>query len=190
MNYLFDLDNQLFIALQKFFVANSFWEKIWIFFAQYLIYGLPVLLIILWFWSAPVKKAVFKSVIAAVFAWAVFAKVIASLVERARPVDELPNAKELLFHRPDTSFPSDHATMLFALALSLRLYGLKTLGNIMLIVSAVIVISRVFVGVHFPLDVIAGGVLGCGVAWLFWSLREYLDKIVEPVLKFLKRFYL
>lgn len=188
MDKIFKIDENLFVKIQVFVHGNAWMDKPLVFLAQYLIYGIPILLIILWFWSVPVKKATFKSLLAAVIAWLGFAKIIASLVGRSRPTEALLGGKELLFHRPDTSFPSDHAAMLFALALSLRLYGMKKLGNVLLVVAALISISRVMVGVHFPLDVIGGAILGSLVAWLLWMIREYLDKyIVEPILKVLKK---
>ena len=191
MNKVFQIDDNLFMSIQNFISKYPFLDKIWIFLAQYLIYGVPVLLIVLWFWSVPAKKAAFKSVLAAVVAWLGFARIVAIIVNRPRPTQELLGAKELIFHRPDTSFPSDHATMLFALAISLRLYGFKKLGNILLIVATLVSISRVFVGVHFPFDVIAGALLGSLVAVLFWSIREYIDKyLTNPIISVLKRIYL
>lgn len=191
MDRLFAYDEKLFVKIQVFVHHNPWMDKMLVFLAQYLIYGIPVLLVILWFWSVKVKKATFKSALAAIVAWLGFAKIIAHVVNRPRPSEMLMAGKELLFHRPDTSFPSDHATMLFALALSLRLYGLKTLGNVLLVVSAVIAISRVMVGVHFPLDVVGGAILGCLVALLFWTIREYIDRyLADPILNFLKKFHL
>lgn len=191
MNSIFKIDDKIFVYIQRSVGKYSWLDDLLIFMAQYLIYTIPVLLIILWFWSVPVKKAVFKSLIAVVIAWLGLAKLVAVLVNRPRPAEAILNAKELLFHRPDTSFPSDHATMMFALALSLRLYGLKKLGNTLLVVAVLISISRVWVGVHFPFDVIAGAILGCFVAWIVWLCRNFIDRyLTNPLLGFLKKFRL
>ncbi|MDO8513766.1 MAG: phosphatase PAP2 family protein [bacterium] len=190
MGKIFEFDGRFLISIQELVDKNHWLNQVWIFLAQYLIYGLPILLLVLWFWSAPTKKAVFKSVVAAVFGWLVFGKALALLVNRPRP-EAFAGTQELLFHRPDTSFPSDHAALLFALALSMRLHGYKRLGNIMFIIAGIISITRVFVGVHYPLDVIVGAIVGCIAAVLFWLIDEYLDRyLAVPVLGFLKRFRL
>ena len=191
MNTIFQYDEKLFIQLQNFVLKNSWLDKPLVFLAQYLIYALPLLMLVLWFWSVRSKKATFKSVLASIVAWLGFAKLIAVLVNRPRPDLSLLQGKELLFHRPDTSFPSDHATMLFAFALSMRLYGFKTLGNILFVVAVLVSVSRVLVGVHYPFDVVGGAFLGCAVAYFFWLIREYIDKyLTNPIVGFLKRFHL
>lgn len=191
MENIFRIDDKIFMWIQH-GVGHYRWiDNLFIFLAQYLIYSIPILLIVLWFWSIPTKKATFKSVLAALIAWLGFSKLVAILVNRPRPEAAILDAKELIFHRPDTSFPSDHATMLFALAFSFKFYGYKKLGNILLIMAVLVSFGRVWVGVHFPFDVIAGALLGLFVAWLFWFLREYLDQyLVEPITGFLKKFRL
>lgn len=191
MNNIFKIDEKIFVQIQDFVSKNTWLDKPLIFLAQYLIYALPVLMIILWFWDIKTKKGVFKSVLASIVAWLGFAKLIAVLVNRPRPSESLLQAKELLLHRPDTSFPSDHATMLFAFALSMRLFGFKKLGNVLLVVATLISVSRVLVGVHFPFDVLGGAILGSLVAYFFWLIREYIDKyLTDPIVGFLKRFHL
>lgn len=191
MNKIFDVDDSIFLWMQGLVVKKPILDDILVFLAQDLIYAFPVLMIVMWFWSVQSKKVVFKSVFVSVVAWLGAAKLIAQIVDRPRPTQALLDAKELLFHRPDSSFPSDHATMLFAFALSVRMYGFKKLGNILLVISGLIIISRVFVGVHFPLDVVAGAILGSGIALLFYAIREYVDRyLTEPLIAFMKRLHL
>jgi undecaprenyl-diphosphatase len=67
-----------------------------------------------------------------------------------------------LVDNPDAfSFPSGHAAAAFAVATALAGQG-STLGPLALGLAAAIAVSRVYLGAHFPLDVIAGGILGCG----------------------------
>jgi undecaprenyl-diphosphatase len=64
-----------------------------------------------------------------------------------------------LAQTPETSFPSDHATLLFALALALVLNPVtRQLGGVMLVLAVAVAWSRVYLGVHFPLDM-AGALL-------------------------------
>jgi len=61
------------------------------------------------------------------------------------------------------SFPSGHATIAFAMALSVTLQY-PGLGVLLLIGGVLVAAGRVYAGVHYPSDVIAGAVLGCGSA--------------------------
>lgn len=69
----------------------------------------------------------------------------------------------LFYHNTDSSFPSNAATLAFALAFGVFLYRRK-IGAAMLALAAYQGFCRVFVGVHYPLDIVAGLVLGLGAA--------------------------
>jgi undecaprenyl-diphosphatase len=64
-----------------------------------------------------------------------------------------------------SSFPSDHAVLFFALATGMYLVNRKL--GILLYLHAVVVISlpRIFVGIHYPSDIVAGALLGIGLAY-------------------------
>ena len=66
---------------------------------------------------------------------------------------------QLIQHPANASFPSDHATGAFVIASTIWLYRKKA-GTIWLIVAECIAISRVWTGVHYPFDVVAGAILG------------------------------
>ena len=64
-------------------------------------------------------------------------------------------------HAPDSSFPSDHATIMFSVALVLafsRAPHARRVGTLLLPLSLVVAWSRVYLGVHYPLDM-AGALL-------------------------------
>ncbi len=64
----------------------------------------------------------------------------------------------------DSSFPSGHAIFVFALATGVYYYN-KTLGRWLFAASVLVGVSRIFVGVHWPYDIVAGAVLGIATAW-------------------------
>ncbi len=81
-----------------------------------------------------------------------------------------------------SSFPSDHACLFFALATGLGLIS-PVLGGLALLHAGLIVcLPRIYLGLHYPTDVLAGALLGIMVMGLVWTFRSACRIIVEPVL--------
>jgi undecaprenyl-diphosphatase len=68
-----------------------------------------------------------------------------------------------------SSFPSAHATLFFALATALYMYN-KKVGGTFFFFATIIALSRMVVGVHYPLDLIGGAVIGVVTAYLFYRI--------------------
>lgn len=88
------------------------------------------------------------------------------LVARARPWLVVEGLKPLLFSDDHHSFPSGHTSAAFAFAAAVSA-GMKLRWVKVLVFAAAVLmgISRLYVGVHFPTDVLAGAVIGslCGL---------------------------
>lgn len=85
------------------------------------------------------------------------ADALKAAIPRARP------SVRALVHRPHThSFPSGHATTSFACATVLGAFAPR-LRVPLLVLAAAVAWSRAYVGVHYPLDVIAGALLGAAI---------------------------
>ena len=96
---------------------------------------------------------------------------IAHIVDRARPYLAHPQHAHVLITRShDPSFPSDHATGAFALAFGIWLYD-RTIGTVLLVLAALISFARVYVGTHYPGDVVAGALIGIAVAGALYLAR-------------------
>jgi undecaprenyl-diphosphatase len=143
----------------------------------------------LWFIVKKQQRALTFSFAGMLVSWFVITKMIVPhLWFRPRPDLAILGAKELLFHRPDYSFPSDHATALFALTFGLYYFGYKKAANWFLAYTLIICFARVTLGIHFPLDIIGGLVS----AFIGTSLIKYFEKpldkaIWQPLSKFLKK---
>jgi undecaprenyl-diphosphatase len=87
-------------------------------------------------------------------------------VERQRPNLSIPQADPLM-GAGGWSFPSGHAATAFAGAVSLT-YLWRRAAPLFFLLAAAIAFSRVYVGVHYPGDVLAGAALGTavGLAWV------------------------
>jgi undecaprenyl-diphosphatase len=97
------------------------------------------------------------------------AQVISHLWERPRPYVAHPGDAHLFIApSPDPSFPSDHATAAFAIAVAILLRHRRA-GYVALAMATVVSVARVVVGTHYPSDVIGGAILGALAAAVFWS---------------------
>lgn len=77
-----------------------------------------------------------------------------------------------LEHGARAGLPSSHATGLFSLGFALWLQGLRRLGAVLLLLAALVGWSRVYLGVHFPLDILAAlpaGLLAAWAARVLWN---------------------
>jgi undecaprenyl-diphosphatase len=112
------------------------------------------------------------------------------LVQRERPA--IPESDIILAQDSDYSYPSGHATIVSAgAAIALALFRdskRKVAISLALAAEAALVcISRVYVGGHYPLDVIGGILLGVGVAFLFVAATRQVERIMSTINQIFKR---
>lgn len=132
-----------------------------IFFAKYSGYILGGLILLLFFKN---WKVIFQAFFAAIIARFGIVEIIRWLWERPRPFVE-NNVNLLLEHSGSASFPSGHAAFFLALSTAVYFYNKKA-GIGFFIASFLISLSRVFVGVHWPSDILAGALVGIFSGWI------------------------
>jgi undecaprenyl-diphosphatase len=128
------------------------------------------------------RRAALAAVLSAGVALAI-AKVISEIVDRSRPFVVDPSGVHLFSaHAADPGFPSDHATGAFAVAMAIYLRN-RRWGSVALVAATLLAVGRVAIGVHFPSDVLAGAILGCGVALVLYlgPVRTGIDKLADLI---------
>jgi undecaprenyl-diphosphatase len=104
------------------------------------------------------------------------ARILKKSVGRIRPcsLEQTENfrCRLLLPKKGSKSFPSNHAANTSAFAATVILFwGLKT-GFLFGLLAFIVGYSRIYCGVHFPLDVLTGWFVGATIAWLVWMLAK------------------
>lgn len=155
-----NLDLYIFHLINGFAGKWHWLDLVGIFFAKYFEYFL--LFCLLLFLIKDFKKywrMVSEALVAAVFVRFMLAEIIRRLYFRPRPF--VFNHVDLLipYNSGEPSFPSGHASFYFALSTIIYGYN-KKFGILFYIASFLIVVTRVFVGIHWPSDILAGAVLG------------------------------
>lgn len=100
-------------------------------------------------------------------------------VDRDRPPLADPDPEPLVRLPATGSFPSGHATVAFACATALAL-AVPRLALPLYALAALVAWSRVYVGVHYPLDVLAGAVLGVALALAIAAVARVLRRAAVP----------
>lgn len=92
-----------------------------------------------------------------------------NLVNRIRPYDAVAAIVPLIPPQADSSFPSGHTCASFAAALIYMRMLPKKIGIPAVLLAAMIGFSRLYLGVHYPSDVLAGFLVAYGASGVVWS---------------------
>ncbi|MFJ3185555.1 phosphatase PAP2 family protein [Streptomyces halstedii] len=162
--------------------APTWFDRVMEFVGEYgIMFGL--VLVGLWCWWSVRRRGTTEDSVTAVagLVWAPLAAGIALIinipirgfVERPRPFNDHQGLEVLVQGKEDFSFVSDHATMAMAIAVGLFVANRK-FGLIALVLAVLEGFCRIYMGVHYPTDVIGGFALGTAVALLLAPLAMML----------------
>lgn len=150
-----------------------------IFIANDLLYCM--ILLFAWFWlrgNYDTKKQILKAFIFTSIA-ILISQCISHVYYHPRPF-VMEVGRTLIYHAPNGSFPSDHMLIFSSIAFSYLFSAQRKLGTFLLIMAWLVAWSRVYLGVHFPLDMLGAFLLAFALNFFglkLWNL--YKDKIMQ-----------
>ena len=102
--------------------------------------------------------------------------ILKPLIARIRPFD-VNSAIQLIVAKPhDYSFPSGHTAASFTAVMALYLAGEKKMWKAALVLAVLIALSRLYLYVHYPTDIIGGVVFGSLSGYLGYKIVEWIQK--------------
>ena len=150
-----------------------------IFIANDLLYCM--ILLFAWFWlrgNYDTKKQILKAFIFTSIA-ILISQCISHVYYHPRPF-VMEVGRTLIYHAPNGSFPSDHMLIFSSIAFSYLFSAQRKLGISLLVMAWLVAWSRVYLGVHFPLDMLGAFLLAFALNFFglkLWNL--YKDKIMQ-----------
>lgn len=237
MNQILSLNWQIFEDINHAATSQSLLGQLMIFGANDVVFLAPLLLLILWLSLSSRVMGASASVAAdssfamqvrsqgqrfallgclAVVLGLILTNLIGKLLYEPRPFASHPGiVHQLIPHGADTAFPSDHETVIAAVAAILVLYLLAvvvplrreaaamtpsggaalgpavaiatTLAILGLFAVAYIGVARVYVGVHYPSDIVGGAASGAIAGGVAVAVRPIAEPVMGPLIRFAQR---
>lgn len=128
------------------------------FLAEHAVYVICIGMVIYWFTQKRMNRPMVVQAFVSAFLAFGIGSIISHVFSRDRPF-VTHSVTQLIPHAADASFPSDHAIGAFVIAVTIVRFHKRT-GLIWLLLASGIAFSRVWAGVHYPLDVAAGAAIG------------------------------
>lgn len=172
------LNQQLFLLINAAHQPGSFLMSITKGIAEMPLVIVPVCLLTLWFTSSRGKAVAFHAALATVLALTTNL-LISLLWYHNRPfADHL--GLQLIAHVTDSSFPSDHVTLMAGIGFAIgRDKTYRLLAGVILALSALTGWARVYVGVHYPFDILGAYLVSGAVVWGYF---QWLSARFTPLL--------
>lgn len=163
-------------------------DQVMSFFAQYALELYAVLFIVAWF-TLPKPETKRRHALVIMGFSGVLALlmnvVISHIWFRPRPFVVLPKGQftQLIPHSTDASFPSDHASGSFGFATGSWGKAQYWVSRSFTILAILVAIARVYTGVHWPTDVLAGALVGFLCSRIMWKFSHLFVPLTKMGLK-------
>jgi undecaprenyl-diphosphatase len=152
-----------------------------------------LVLLVLWLWGSQTSQRENnqKAVVVAALSLGIsqgFLNLSNLFYFRPRPFNEL-DANVIFYQPTDSSFPSNSAAIVFAIAFAVLLFN-RRVGIYLLILACLHGFSRIYVGIHYPLDIVGGAAFGGFTALLSYGMVWLLAPLLAYLLALARKLYL
>lgn len=149
-------------------------------FADYAIWLVPLTLMMGWLRGSECTRKQMLEATTSGFAGLLINQAIGLLWQHPRPF-MVGLGNTLIPHAADSSFPSDHLTLLWAVAFSFFIHPrLRFTGAMLTLLGLPMAWARIYLGVHFPMDVLGSAIVAGLTAWLCFREQR---RFVEPLFR-------
>lgn len=174
MNY------ELFKSIHHLSGHSEILDKLMVFITDKAIYMFALALLILWiFGGKSIKRAVLYAGGTGIIAL-VINVIIAKIYYEPRPF-ATHHIHTLISHAKDASFPSDHSTGAFAIAIAMW-FRYKKIGIPMFILALLTGFSRIWAGLHYPFDVVGSFIVAIVVSYVIVKCSKWMDPFVNQII--------
>ncbi len=164
-------DINLFYFLTSF--HSNFLDNLMLFFSSFNYWKIPIIIVLLGLLILGRRKE--REFVIVLFATFFISDGISHLlkilISSPRPYNFLQGVKVLVEKTSSSGFPSNHASNTFSLAV-LTFFYYKKFWWILLTFAIIVSFSRIYVGAHFPSDVIGGACIGSLIGWGMGKIRK------------------
>lgn len=183
-----DLNILWFHSINDMAGKNFILDTTMIFAAKYIVYIFGFYLVYVWFASRKYRQEVLFAGYAALLGLGINS-FIGLFYFYPRPF-MIPTGTLLIPYAPETSFPSDHATIMFSIALMfLSFKDLKRSGAILLIFSFISGLARIYAGLHFPMDIAGSLIVALISVRMLLISKNYLIPINRLLIVSFEKYY-
>jgi undecaprenyl-diphosphatase len=159
--------------------GNPLVDQLMLFLAEFLVLLVPLSLIYLWFEDREGKEdslfTAYSAVLSILIAY--FLGVFYSHENPSATYDTIVS------FRPENSFPSQHTAAMIGTALPLLYRDRERLGWLILAAGVLTGLSRIYVGEHWPIDILGSALaagIGLGISYISWDM---LEPVRSPVIE-------
>lgn len=160
-----DINVELFRLINDLGKEFTALNPVMIFIAEYVLYAAGLSLIFFWFYKSPNNRIMVICGLVTVVVAEVVGKLAGMIHSNLQPFAELTNVNQLVEKSVGNSFPSDHTIIVFSLFITFCLFQ-RGWGYLWVVLATLVGVSRIWVGVHYPGDVLAAILISalCSIA--------------------------
>ena len=151
------------------------------FFSNYAIWVVPIGLVVGWLRGDEKTRKLLLEASASGFAGLLLNQLIGLVWQHPRPF-MIGLGNTFIPHAADSSFPSDHLTLLWAVAFSFLMHQRpRSAGIVLATLGLPMAWARIYLGVHFPMDMVGAAIVAGLSAWLCLREERWFMKYIFPL---------